>query len=367
MSEIHKNVLSSSFQIMLGTETSWNESVKSEEIFGSNYNVYRDDRDLLLSHRMSGGGVLVAVSFKFNSELLLLSKFKEFDHVWVKTEIDGETHIFASVYFPPDQACKPTYETFFQAAEDIMSSFPPEYKVHIYGDFNQRNADFLPDSDNDSILLPVVGDNETLQLIFENIASLGLNQVNHVKNQQNCYLDFLLTNTYEDFCVYESISLLWKNEAFHTEIEYSIFIHKTHNSSDCDYEYICDFKEANYAEIRNALCGTNCQSILNNQVNIECVVDAFYKILMNIIQGKVPLVKKRRNYNTKNPVWFNLKNRKQKAQKIYKNLNNQQNLENYLNICEQLNSAISTAHNEYNTKTENKIKSCHTTSHVIPQ
>ena len=32
MSEIHKNILSSSFHIILGTETSWNESVKSEEI-----------------------------------------------------------------------------------------------------------------------------------------------------------------------------------------------------------------------------------------------------------------------------------------------------------------------------------------------
>ena len=86
------------------------------------------------------------------------------------------------------------------------------------------NAMPIPDSENDSILLPVVGDNETLQLIFENIAFLGLNQVNHVKNLQNRYLDFLLTNTHEDFCVYESVSPLWKNEAFHTAIEYSIFV-----------------------------------------------------------------------------------------------------------------------------------------------
>ena len=149
-------------------------SVKSEEIFGNNYNDYRDERDLLISQTMSGGGVLVAISSEFNSELISSSKFKEFDDDWVTTEIAGETHIFAFVYFPPDQACKSTYETFFQSAEELMSGFPSEYKVHVYGDFNQRNADFIPDSENDNILLPVVGDNETLQLIFGNIALLDL-------------------------------------------------------------------------------------------------------------------------------------------------------------------------------------------------
>ena len=293
ISEIHKKVLSSSFQIILGTETSWNESVKSEEIFGSNYNVFRDDRDLNISQRMSVGGVLVAVSSQFNSELIPSLKFKELDHVWVKTEIAGETHIFASVYFPPDQACKSTYETFFQSAEELMSGFPPEYKVHVYGDFNQRNADFIRGSENDSILLPVVGDNETLQLIFENIAFLGLNQVNHVKNLQNRYFDFLLTNTYEDCCVYESVSPLWKNEAFHTAIKYSIFVHKNSILNDCDYENVFDFKKANYDDIRIALSRTNWQYLLNNQENMECSVEIFYITLMNIIQDNVPFTKKR--------------------------------------------------------------------------
>ena len=97
-------------------------------------------------------------------------------------------------------------------------------------------------------------------------------------------------------------------------------MHKSHSSNDSDFEYISDFKKANYGEIRNALSGVNWQSVLNHHLNIECAVKAFYKILMKIIHENVPLTKKRRNYNTKNPVWFNrqitnLKNQKQKAQK----------------------------------------------------
>lgn len=97
---------------------------------------------------------------------------KEFEHVWVKSQIAGETHVFASVYFPPDYAI------------------------------------------------------------------LGLNEINHIENQQNCYLDFLLTNIYEDFRVSESLNPLWKNEAYHTAIEYSLFIHEHQRPNDCEYEKI---------------------------------------------------------------------------------------------------------------------------------
>lgn len=363
MSIISKNILSSSFSVILGTETSWNDSIKNEEIFGSNYNVFRNDRDLVLTQRKSGGGVLVAISSKFNSELIASPKFKDFEHVWVKTEIIGETHIFASVYFPPDRATKSTYEVFFKAAEEIVSYFPPEYKIHIYGDFNQRNVDFIPDYDNESILLPVVGENETLQFIFEKIAFLGLNQINHVKNQQNCFLDLLLTNICEDFCVVESVSPLWKNEAFHTAIEYSIFVHSNLNPNDCSYEYVFDYNMANYDNIRYKINRVNWQSNLKEEVNIESAVQNFYKILSEVIQEEVPLKRKRRGFGSKNPVWFNkqiinLKNRKQKAHKTYKAHNSQANLEKYLSICDQLNLTISNALTDYNIKTENEVKSC---------
>lgn len=65
-------------------ETSWDESVRSEEVFGNNYNVYRDDRNYQWSGKKSGGGVLVAISTEFNSEIITTTKFKEFENVWAK-------------------------------------------------------------------------------------------------------------------------------------------------------------------------------------------------------------------------------------------------------------------------------------------
>ncbi|XP_055639256.1 uncharacterized protein LOC129777174 [Toxorhynchites rutilus septentrionalis] len=208
MKEIQINVLNSSFSIIMATETSWDDSVRSEEVFGNRFNVFRDDRNLHKSHKKSGGGVLIAINSLINSEHIPTTEFDEFEQVWVIALIAGEIHIFASVYFLPDRAQLSCYEKFFEVAENILSSFAPESKIHINGDFNQRNADFITDSENEFILLPVVGDNKTLQFIFDKIAGLGLNQINNVQNRQKCFLDFLLTNMTEDFCVTESLTPL---------------------------------------------------------------------------------------------------------------------------------------------------------------
>ena len=117
--QIYINLLGSSFSVILATETNWDESVKSEEIFGNMFNVFRNDRNLQESEKKSGGGVLIAVSVNFNSETVAAPKFKEFEHIWIKSHIAGETHVFASVYFPPHNANKITYVKFFNCAEKI--------------------------------------------------------------------------------------------------------------------------------------------------------------------------------------------------------------------------------------------------------
>ena len=56
MIQIQNNILSASYSVIMANETRWDETVRSEEAFGSRYNVYRDDRDLQSSNKRSGGG-----------------------------------------------------------------------------------------------------------------------------------------------------------------------------------------------------------------------------------------------------------------------------------------------------------------------
>ena len=109
MREISQNLLSHSFEVILGTETNWDESVHNEEIFGSKYEVFHDYRNFTLSQKKSGGGVLIAINSILNPEKITTEKYKEFEHVWAKAIIAGEEHIFASVYFPPEHANKKSY------------------------------------------------------------------------------------------------------------------------------------------------------------------------------------------------------------------------------------------------------------------
>ena len=99
INEIQKTVISASYSIIMFNETSWSESVKNEEVFGSNYNVYRDDRDFQRSEKISGGGVLIAVSSELNSEHIMTTKFDEFEQVWRKVQVVHETHFEMSVSF----------------------------------------------------------------------------------------------------------------------------------------------------------------------------------------------------------------------------------------------------------------------------
>ena len=362
MKEIQQKLLSSSFNVILGTETSWDESVRSEEVFGNHFNVFRSDRNLSLSNKKSGGGVLIAIHADFTSEVIMTSKNEEFEHVWVKAIFAGEVHILCSVYFPPDYANKQSFESFFQTALTILSNTEPEVKLHIYGDFNQRSADFIMDDENESILLPVIGENETLQYLFDQLARLGLYQVNHIKNQQNSYLDLLYTNSIEDFCVNASLSPLWKNEVFHTAIEYSFFIHSSTLPTDWEYEEVREFYKTNFDEAKRRLRTINWQNILSNKGNVDTQAELFYSVINNIISETVPMKKRRRTHHSKLPVWFNpqlkyLRNRKQKAHKFYKKENSINNLRNYLTICGELHTAIKSAQEEYNSKIESEVKS----------
>ena len=169
-------------------------------------------------------------------------------------------------------------------------------------------------------------------------------------NKTVIYLDLLFTNIHEDFCVTESLCPLWKNEAYHTTIEYSLFVQENNRPDEYEYEEEFQYHSANYNTIKHRINAIDWQSILKNEENVENSMDV-YKLLFRIVSDEVPLKKIRRFDNTKTPVWFNsqnLKIRKQKAHKKYRKNSNNENLTNYLQICDELNLAINFAFEEYN-------------------
>ena len=361
MDTIQKAISGCFYTAILGTETSWDSNILSQEVFSNYFNVYRDDRDLASSGKKSGGGVLVAIKSIYDSERIESNKFSQFEHVWVKTQIEKDTHIFASVYFPPLSPLS-SYEDFFRNAEQIISSLEPESKIHLYGDFNLSSLEFMIDDENESILIPIFGESENLQIIFDTIHSLGLSQINHVKNQNNRFLDLLFTNLTEDFCITDAKNPLWKNESHHTAIEFSQFVHKSDTRPEgSDYEEIPDYSKADYLLMKRRLLENDWSALLEGETNIDQAVNIFYGIIYDIFDECIP-TRKRRRTNSKDPPWFtkevkNLKNRKQKAHKIYKSCGTSHKLAEYLEICHQLDLSIQDEFEKYHRKVESEIKS----------
>ena len=211
-------------------------------------------------------------------------------------------------------------------------------------------------------MLPIIGENSTLQLLFDGISELGLHQVNHVKNRQRRYLDLLLNNLQEDFVIQKAANPLWKNEAYHTAIEYSLFVHRNSSTSDdFTYEIIFDFDKANFDDIKQKLNNVNWQTLLENQENPDIAVSTFYDTIYSIFENMVPKKRRRTANTSKYPIWFSkelktLKNRKQKAHKLYSKAKTDSNLRNYSSICNELNIAIKRAHENYIIKIESNIK-----------
>lgn len=75
-------MLDSNLDLVALTETWLCSTLKSEELFTNDFNVYRKDRSSLTSEKSIGGGALLAINKKFNSTLL--DSDDSIEQLWIK-------------------------------------------------------------------------------------------------------------------------------------------------------------------------------------------------------------------------------------------------------------------------------------------
>ena len=88
--------------IVIGSESWLNSSIKSQEVFPEGFNSYRRDRPA-----GSGGGVFILVSKQFHSsqpEELIIEENTDCELLWVKVKVKGSSDLYiGSFYRPPDK------------------------------------------------------------------------------------------------------------------------------------------------------------------------------------------------------------------------------------------------------------------------
>ena len=95
-----KNLLETDNFDDLIVENNLNKSYNINELFSSNYVVYRCDRSDSNSVCHFGGGVLIAVNSMYPSEIILLPKLISVEIVLVKTETCKKSYYIFCIYIP---------------------------------------------------------------------------------------------------------------------------------------------------------------------------------------------------------------------------------------------------------------------------
>ena len=148
------------------TETWLNSSVKDGELFGSDYVVYRRDRETSGYHkRKDGGGVLVAVTNRLKSTRVF-SYESDCEDLWINVTLSGTLHVnICAVYLPP-----PLRKDMLYHFTDNFNSISEEINnVCMLGDFNLSCIEWTSISNN-NFLTPKCNGSTLAQILTDFLA-----------------------------------------------------------------------------------------------------------------------------------------------------------------------------------------------------
>ena len=103
------------------TETWLGNEISGQELFYSNYIVYGKDRDGLVSQKLRGGGVLIAVNRSLSSEHIIFPGLVDIECMWVRLLTSLGYMYICSVYFPPRSSLE-KFVSFYNSVSDYLST-----------------------------------------------------------------------------------------------------------------------------------------------------------------------------------------------------------------------------------------------------
>ncbi|CAG2230925.1 unnamed protein product [Mytilus edulis] len=172
-----------SVNIVIGTETWLDPTIKDIEIFPEEYTLYRKDRK-----KQQGGGVLIAIKSDFISdEVEDLTPDAKSEMVWAKIEIKGSRSLYISSFYNPktsDEQSIKWFDTSVKRATQIKNA-----AILIGGDFN------LPGWDWKNKILKPKSTHQNIHYDFGNtLDDTGLVQLIEYPTRKDNILDLMITN-----------------------------------------------------------------------------------------------------------------------------------------------------------------------------
>lgn len=344
----------SEFHAVCVTESWLKEGIQNLELFPPTYNVYRRDRNMELSGKSDGGGVLIGI----NSDLIshCVSKWSTdgiIEDLWVSIVLNGGKKLFICCVYVPPHAVLNNFILFFNKLEEIFNSNPNDEFI-IVGDFNLSNITWKYDVDNKSYL-PFNAVDPLSEFFVDNLALNDLKQFNNVLNCNGKCLDLIMSSNLQ-IEVSQCIMPFVNEDIHHKAFEAHFDIRTQRLLPGYSYTKL-KFSDADYTIIKERLNEINWMNVLNNNDVDQCV-SIFYNIIYDIINMYVPI----RSINKKKyPIWFsnNTKNVIKIKEKYHRKWKRFKNLDDYTEFSRYrrlLKININDDYKKYIDKTEVNLK-----------
>ncbi|XP_053699331.1 uncharacterized protein LOC128746308 [Sabethes cyaneus] len=313
------------FDVVILTETWLNDRFHSPQLFGTEYNVYRNDRDPLGSGKLRSGGVLIAVSKRYSSSESAVVDDREIEQLWVNVNGGNRTICLGVVYIPP------VFSTSLKCVErHIDSAFTLSEKLGpldfhlLFGDYNQPGLRWnCPASGKVRIDQTNSVFTAANSALVDGMALLDMQQINPFTNDRDRALDlvFANVNAVNQCDVIQPPEAIIKIDPLHPPILVTLSCPPLIRYEEVLDEREFDFYRTDFSGLNEALHSTD-WSFLGG-VDVNMAVSLFNQLLLSFFRDFVPRPRPKRK-----PPWSNswlrrLKRKRSAALKKYSRLRNE--------------------------------------------
>lgn len=347
--ELILNVELCNYDVLILIETWLNSDFLDSELNFTDFNLYRKDRSVDTSDKSRGGGVLIAVR-KYLSSKLVVPSSKIIEDLYVKINFGHKKVLIGGVYIPPRSSVEMYYTHIDNVFE--ISNIYPEYEMSVFGDYNIPDCIWVL---NNEELVPICEESSFGTVISDNFSAIGMNQVCHLPNNHNVFLDLVFSQSCLVTVNY-AYDLLLPVNYHHNAFTVYFQVEQSKDFLSFDNAYF-DFKSVNFSEFNNYI--TSIQwDCLYSMSDINQALQYFYEIIYDAIYKFVP-IKRFRSSNF--PVWFSsqlktLVIEKKIAHQNYKDTNSEEFLIQFRNLRRQCKELSKICHNNYIRRMEHNIQ-----------
>lgn len=246
--------------------------------------IYRKDRSPETSSKQSHGGVLIAVSNKFESRLVPTS-FSNIECVFVSVRLSSRLLLFGTAYIPPGSNLA-TYQSYSDAVDEAISSANHDFVV-LTGDFNQ------PDTDWSNPM--VTHCNSHSQCLLNMCYLHHLAQRNFLRNSRNVILDLIFSSNHNSPVTLAHDTLI-SPEGHHPPLSMEILFPFQHQGQS---KFIPNLRRCNLEAVFKWVSDQDYPLV--DPVNVNEVFTSFCLNLRKVIESNCPL---KRIGPRKFPHWF---------------------------------------------------------------